>query len=174
MKQLHITLLVISLVCMVLFVLMLYRPHIKRMHRDTKAVVNMLSQLPNEVDAEGQLKSVVLGITKAPEAAIGMITTRSSLDIRAEMGCMGGPGGHAYGIPQSAVAGMRMMVPAGGAGPAQHSGACAGWGGAGNGGRGGWFARGSDGAALANDVNAYGGYGAYNSMAVQQYGNDMA
>jgi hypothetical protein len=51
-KELHIILLVISFVCFVLFVLMLYRPYVKLLHRDTRAIINMLSQLPNEVDVE--------------------------------------------------------------------------------------------------------------------------
>lgn len=63
-KELHIILLVISLCCMALFVLLMYRPYIKALRRDTKAVVNMLSQLPAEVDVEGQVKAIVLGITK--------------------------------------------------------------------------------------------------------------
>jgi ATP/ADP translocase len=49
-KQLHIILLVISLACMVLFLLLLYRPYTKRLHRDSKAVAGLLSQLPSEVD----------------------------------------------------------------------------------------------------------------------------
>jgi hypothetical protein len=63
-KQLHIILLVISLCCAALFVFLLYRPYIKALRRDTKAVLNMLSQLPAEVDVEGQVKTIVLGITK--------------------------------------------------------------------------------------------------------------
>jgi hypothetical protein len=63
-KQLHIILLAISLCCAALFVFLLYRPYIKALRRDTKAVLNMLSQLPAEVDVEGQVKSIVLGIVK--------------------------------------------------------------------------------------------------------------
>lgn len=64
MKQLHIILLVISLACMVLFVLFLYRPYIRLLHRDSKVVAGMLSHLPAEVDVEGQVKGVVLGMVK--------------------------------------------------------------------------------------------------------------
>lgn len=64
MKELHVILLVISLVLMVAFVLLLYRPYIKRLKRDSKMVAGMLSQLPAEVDVEGQVKQVVLGMVK--------------------------------------------------------------------------------------------------------------
>eukprot|EP00882_Tetradesmus_deserticola_P026902 GHRQ01029723.1.p2 GENE.GHRQ01029723.1~~GHRQ01029723.1.p2 ORF type:complete len:172 (-),score=36.57 GHRQ01029723.1:350-865(-) len=68
-KQLHIILLVISLSCMVLFVLALYRPYARRLHRDSKAVAGPLSQLPPEVDVEGHVKTVVLGIVRSNGAA---------------------------------------------------------------------------------------------------------
>ena len=71
-KQLHVILLVISLCCMALFVLVLYRPYIVALRRDMKAVVNMLSQLPAEVDIEGQFKSIVLGITKTEAGSRSM------------------------------------------------------------------------------------------------------
>lgn len=45
--------------------MLLYRPYIKALRRDTKAVVGMLSQLPAEVDVEGHVKSIVLGIVKS-------------------------------------------------------------------------------------------------------------
>eukprot|EP00878_Enallax_costatus_P017184 GHUV01018041.1.p1 GENE.GHUV01018041.1~~GHUV01018041.1.p1 ORF type:complete len:200 (+),score=28.89 GHUV01018041.1:172-771(+) len=63
-KQLHMTLLIISLVAAVLFFIVLYRPYIKQLHRDSKAVVGMLSQLPAEVDVEGHVKAIILGVSK--------------------------------------------------------------------------------------------------------------
>jgi hypothetical protein len=53
----------------VLFVLALYRPYARRLHRDSKAVAGLLSQLPSEVDVEGHVKTVVLGIVRTNGAA---------------------------------------------------------------------------------------------------------
>lgn len=60
-------LLIVSLTAALLFFIVLYRPYIKKLHRDSKAVVGMLSQLPAEVDVEGHVKSIILGVTKQAE-----------------------------------------------------------------------------------------------------------
>jgi hypothetical protein len=67
-KQLHTILLIISLCCGALFLLLLYRPYIKSVRRDTKAVVSMLSQLPADVDIEGHVKTIVLGYVKPADS----------------------------------------------------------------------------------------------------------
>jgi hypothetical protein len=72
-KQLHIILLGVSLACMVLFLLLLYRPYTKRLQRDSKAVAGLLSQLPSEVDVEGHVKTVVLGIVKTSDVNRSMM-----------------------------------------------------------------------------------------------------
>lgn len=72
--MLHIILLVISLVCMVLFLVLLYRPYTKLLHQDSKAVAGMLSQLPAEVDVEGHVKAIVLGAGKPAPTAAGQLT----------------------------------------------------------------------------------------------------
>jgi hypothetical protein len=146
-KQLHIILLAISLCALVMFVLALYRPYMKQLRRDTRAVCNMLSQLPAEVDVEGQVKTIVLGITKTDGGKSMEGLT---------------PGPHNQLQPFSMGAGMM-----GGAGMR------GGWGGGGlpqSGG--GWFGRGNNGPqAQANDPRMY-GYGMQSGMGMQ-YG-DMA
>lgn len=156
MKQLHIILLAVSLCALARFVIMLYRPYIKSLRRDTKAVVNMLSQLPAEVDVEGSVKTIVLGITKTDgsKSMEGMLPGL-------QMQPYGMPGGVASmaGGP----AGMRGGWGMGGAG------------GGGAGGGGGWFGRGSGGAASqaqVNDPRMYGD-GMHAGMGMQ-YGGDMA
>jgi hypothetical protein len=62
-RSLHIGLLCICLACIAFFLLALYRPYIRSLHRDSKAVAGLLSQLPSEVDVEGHVKSVVLGVS---------------------------------------------------------------------------------------------------------------
>jgi hypothetical protein len=62
-RSLHIGLLCICLACIAFFLLALYRPYTRSLHRDSKAVAGLLSQLPSEVDVEGHVKSVVLGVT---------------------------------------------------------------------------------------------------------------
>jgi hypothetical protein len=88
-KQLHIILLVISLACMVLFVMALYRPYARRLHRDSKVVAGLLSQLPAEVDVEGHVKTVVLGIVR----------TNGAASMTAGFASMGAPGGMPMGMP---------------------------------------------------------------------------
>eukprot|EP00878_Enallax_costatus_P025839 GHUV01027676.1.p1 GENE.GHUV01027676.1~~GHUV01027676.1.p1 ORF type:complete len:1421 (+),score=378.88 GHUV01027676.1:621-4883(+) len=111
-KQLHIILLVISLVLMLLFVLMLYRPYIKRLKRDSRMVAGMLSQLPAEVDVEGQVKQVVLGMVKGD----GGRSVNNSLMLGGPPGMMP-PGGMPPGAGSmfSSVPGMgsALMVPPG-------------------------------------------------------------
>jgi hypothetical protein len=71
--QLHTILLVISLLCMFLFVGLLYRPYARQLHRDAKVVASMLSQLPAEVDVESLVKTIVLCITKGKQEADCMV-----------------------------------------------------------------------------------------------------
>ena len=94
MKQLHAILLVLSLVCLVMFVVLLYRPYSRQLHHDSKAVAGLLSQLPAEVDVEGHVKTVVLGINST-SAKQGSMAGQSSV-------AMSMPGGFA-------VAGMGQM-----------------------------------------------------------------
>ena len=53
---------------MVLFVLLLYCPYGELLHRHSKSVAGLLSQLHAEVDVEGHVKTVVLGIAKGDGA----------------------------------------------------------------------------------------------------------
>ena len=147
-KQLHIILLVISLCCMALFVLVLYRPCIKVLRRDTKAVVNMLSQLPAEVDVEGHVKTIVLGIVKTEGG-------RSMQSLPP----MPGPSGlqvqqHGMGPPAVRMGGggMRGGPPPWGTAPGAQTG-------------GGWFSRRNN-AGQANDQGMY-GYGMHNGMGMR-------
>jgi hypothetical protein len=73
-RQLHIGLLCICLACLAVFLLALYRPYILHLRRDTKAVAGLLSQLPSEVDVEGHVKSMVLGITSTANAGGQSVT----------------------------------------------------------------------------------------------------
>jgi hypothetical protein len=98
-KQLHIILLVISLACMALFVMALYRPYARRLHRDSKAVAGLLSQLPAEVDVEGHVKTVVLGIVRSSGAA----------SLTAGFASMAAPSG----MPNSSTGGMMAGAPPG-------------------------------------------------------------
>jgi hypothetical protein len=125
-KQLHIILLVITLVALVLFVVVLYRPYIRSLRRDTKACCNMLSQLPAEVDVEGHVKSIVLGITKTDGGKSMELLPGANMQMQPY-----GMGG------QGMMGGMRGGWGMGGA-PAQ--------------GGGGWFGRGTGGPqAQSND-----------------------
>lgn len=71
-KQLHIILLLITLLVFGGYVLMLFRPYIARVARDCKHIAGMLSNLPAEVDVEGHIKTVVLNMVKTD--------TRSSMN----------------------------------------------------------------------------------------------
>jgi hypothetical protein len=149
-KQLHIILLVITLAALALFVVALYRPYIRALRRDTKAVVNMLSQLPAEVDVEGQVKTIVLGITKTDGGKSMEALPGGHMQMQPYG--MGGPG-------TMGGAGMKGGWGMGGGGPPQSGG--------------GWFGRGSNGPqAQANNPRMY-GYGMQSGMGVQ-YGGDMA
>jgi hypothetical protein len=173
-KQLHIILLVISLACMALFLLLLYRPYAKRLHRDSKAVAGLLSQLPSEVDVEGHVKTVVLGIVKTNDGS------RSMIDLNANLGGAQSFGGAAAaasagGCMQGGMpAGMMMNMMPGGPQAAQFvqyngamgmPGAPSGVGG-GRGSGGSWFGRGrAAAAAVAADAVGYGAaYGANYGM----------
>lgn len=63
-KQLHIILLVVSLVLIFGFVAKVWHPYVRKLHTESKALAGMMSLLPSEVDIESHVKSVVLGITK--------------------------------------------------------------------------------------------------------------
>jgi hypothetical protein len=76
-RQLHIGLLCMCLACIAIFLLALYRPYILLLRRDSKAVAGLLSQLPSEVDVEGHVKSMVLGVTGANNTG-GQSTTSSA------------------------------------------------------------------------------------------------
>lgn len=114
--MLHIILLAASLVCMLMFVVLLYRPYIKLLHRDGKAVAGMLSQLPAEVDVEGHVKAVILGSNKAPATAVGQATVgiSGSDGYGMNMGMAGSMPGQAGGalIPSGGI-GMHMGPPPG-------------------------------------------------------------
>lgn len=60
-KWLHIILLVLTLVCIFLYILFVYRPFIKQLRMECKTVAGMLSQLPVETDIEGYARSVFYG-----------------------------------------------------------------------------------------------------------------
>jgi hypothetical protein len=140
---------VVSLCCMALFVIMLYCPYIKALRRDTKAVINMLSQLPAEVDVEGQVKTIVLGITKTDgsKSMEGLTAGPPNMQL------------HPYGMPGGAPG---MKGGRGMGGPAQ-------------GGNGGWFRRDSNPAEQQprqGDPRMY-GYGMQNGMGMG-YGPGMA
>lgn len=79
-KQLHIILLVCTLVAVLLFVTKVFRPHVARLHAESKAMAGMMSQLPAEVDIEGHVKQHVLGLRRDGGASL-------------RMGSMGEPGG---------------------------------------------------------------------------------
>lgn len=159
-KQLHVILLAVSLVALAAFVVMLYRPYLKSLRRDTKAIVNMLSQLPAEVDVEGNVKSIVLGVTKTTDGSKSMEGMAPGLQMQ-PYGMPGGAPGMASGP-----AGMRGGWGMGGAG------------GGGAGGGGGWFGRGNGGAAQQGQGNdpRINGYGMHAGMGPpgMQYGGDMA
>jgi hypothetical protein len=74
---------------MVLFVMALYRPYARRLRRDSKVVAGLLSQLPAEVDVEGHVKTVVLGIVR----------TNGAASMTGGFGGMGAPGGMPSGMP---------------------------------------------------------------------------
>jgi hypothetical protein len=133
-KQLHIILLVISLACMALFVMALYRPYARRLHRDSKAVAGLLSQLPAEVDVEGHVKTVVLGIVRSSGAASLTAAAGAQGGVPGSMPSavyvMGAPGASALMLPPPAGAAGYSWQAAGP--PAMWQGGAAGaWGGAG-------------------------------------------
>jgi hypothetical protein len=147
-KQLHIILLVITLVSMILFILMLYRPYIKVLRRDTKAVVNMLSQLPAEVDVEGHVKTIVLGIVKTEGGMSmqGLLQGPGTSNMQMQQYGMGPPGMMGGG-------GMRGGPPQWGMGPGVAAPT-----------QGGWFDRGPGNTGPPGPMY---GYGMHNSMGMQ-------
>jgi hypothetical protein len=142
----------------VMFIVLLYWPYVKQLRRDTKAIVNMLSQLPAEVEVEGQVKSIVLGIVKADGSRSmegmlpggGMPGGPAATQLQPYgMGMMGAP--PQWGMDGSATGAMGHTGPGGG-----------------------WFGRRSvnNGSwAQQNDPRMYGGRGAGMGM---PNGSDMA
>lgn len=63
-KQLHIILLVVTLVLVLLFVWKMFRPYVQKLHAESKTMAGMMSQLPAEVDIEGHVKTHVLGLRR--------------------------------------------------------------------------------------------------------------
>jgi hypothetical protein len=162
--------LAISICCALLFVVLLYRPHIRLLHRDTRAVINMLSQLPNDVDVEGHVKSIVLGISSKPAAdPVAGSTSRLGAD-----GMGGGPQGP-YGYGALPAPGAMMLPPGAGAQQGGRWGGGAGHAAGGEGG--GWFGRRAAGGAGGAGADArmwnYGGgrYGGPAGMQGYMQGN---
>jgi hypothetical protein len=151
-KQLHVILLVISLFALVMFFILLYRPYIKVLRRDTKAVVNMLSQLPAEVDVEGHVKTIVLGIVKTEggRSVQGLSQGPGTSSMQMQQYGMGPPG-------MMGGAGMRGGPPQWGMQPSAQAG---------------WFNRRNNAGpqSQANDPGMY-GYGMHNSMGTHINGN---
>jgi hypothetical protein len=110
-KQLHIILLVCTLVAVLLFVTKVFRPYVARLHAESKAMAGMMSQLPAEVDIESHVKLHVLGIRRDDGRAASL-----------RMGSMGEPGGSSMAMMGPGMdAGRRSMPgmllpPPGGAG----------------------------------------------------------
>ena len=96
----------LSIMTIVLFFIFMYRPYIKLLHQDTRALAGMLSQLPAEVDVEGHVKAVVLGSTKPPAAAMGQATMGPNASQNFGMGGMMGsmPGQGNMLVPAGAMA----------------------------------------------------------------------
>lgn len=67
-KNMHIILLVCTLVAGALFVWKVFRPYVVHLHLQSKAAAGMLSQLPAEVDIEGPVRTFVLGWAKEVSA----------------------------------------------------------------------------------------------------------
>lgn len=76
--MLHIILLALSVTTILLFFIFIYRPYIKLLHRDTRAIAGMLSQLPAEVDVEGHVRAVVRGMETTP-AIVSMAGNQSGV-----------------------------------------------------------------------------------------------
>ena len=68
-KQLHIILLVATIVLMTAFIFLKYRPYVKQVKAESKLIAGLLSQLPAEVDVLPQVKQVVLNIKKEDTSA---------------------------------------------------------------------------------------------------------
>jgi hypothetical protein len=77
-KQLHIILLVATIVLMAAFIALKYRPYVKRVKAESKMIAGLLSQLPAEVDVLPQVKQVVLGIKKEDTSA-SLVTAQNAI-----------------------------------------------------------------------------------------------
>lgn len=159
-KQLHIILLVVSLVCIIGFVVKVFRPYVRKLHTESKALAGMMSLLPAEVDIESHVKTVVLGLSK--DRVGNSMRSASMTGLNDQPGGGGGmqpwggsggggfgrgPGGSGGGGPPGM---MRLM-------PAPPSG---GGGGAGGGAVGSWYgARGGGGGGGGGPGGEYGGGG---------------
>ncbi len=86
MLQLHIILLVITFACALAFVVLLYRPYTQHLRTESKKIAGMLSQLPAEVDVEGHVRSVVLGIKRDESSRASMKAGQSSMAMFASNG----------------------------------------------------------------------------------------
>ena len=106
-KMLHIILLVATLVLMLAFLVLLFRPYYRKLHAESKTIAGLLSQLPNEVDVEGHVRTVVFGIAKSshdPAKSLGggpmdgmMGSMMGSMPGMLLPGYPGAPGGAAKG-----------------------------------------------------------------------------
>jgi hypothetical protein len=116
-KQLHIILLVVTLVLVVAFVAKMWAPYVRKLHVESRALAGMMSLLPAEVDIESHVKSLVLGLNKdrgasnsmrsASMAGGAMMTNSAAMRWGAAPGAGMLPGPHP---------GMRLLPPPGAAG----------------------------------------------------------
>lgn len=63
-KQLHIILLVCTLVLCACFMWKIFRPYVLKLHAESKVLAGIMSQLPADIDIEDHIKQHVLGIRK--------------------------------------------------------------------------------------------------------------
>jgi len=62
--QLHVAVLVVTVVAVAWQMIGLFRPYIRKLHADSKAIAGLLSLLPPEVDVESIVKIQILGMRK--------------------------------------------------------------------------------------------------------------
>ncbi len=86
MLQLHIILLVITIAAALAFVLLLYRPYTQHLRTESKKIAGMLSQLPAEVDVEGHVRTIILGIKRDDASRASMKAGQSSAAVFAPSG----------------------------------------------------------------------------------------
>jgi hypothetical protein len=108
-KQLHIILLVCTLVAVLLFVTKVFRPYVARLHAEAKAMAGMMSQLPAEIDIESHVKLHVLGIRRDDGRAASL--RMGSMGDTGGASMMGGPGMDAG---RRSMPGMLLPPPMGG------------------------------------------------------------